>query len=129
VERDVSHSVAPKEAVGIDFGLKDIAATSDGDKLQAGHFYRNIELKIASAQRRGHRRQAKRLHRTAARRRKDALHKFSRKIVDEYQIIKIGDVSSSNLARTRMAQSLSRRTINTTYDQYETRFSALIAAA
>ena len=106
VEREESHSVAPKEAVGIDLGLKDIAATSDGDKLRAGHFYRNIEQKIASAQRRGHKRQAKRLHRTAARRRKDALHKFSRKIVNEYQTIKIGDVSSLKLAKTRMAKSV-----------------------
>jgi putative transposase len=106
VERESSHSVAPKEAVGIDLGLKDIAATSDGDKLQAGHFYRNIEQRIASAQRRGHKRQAKRLHRTAARRRKDALHKFSRKIVTEYQIIKIGDVSSLKLTKTRMAKSV-----------------------
>jgi putative transposase len=107
VEREVSQSVAPKEAVGIDLGLKDIAATSDGDKLQAGHFYRNIEQKKKSmAQRRGHKRQAKRLHRTAARRRKDALHRFSRKIVNEYQTIKIGDVSSLKLAKTRMAKSV-----------------------
>jgi putative transposase len=106
VERQVLQSVAAKEAVGIDLGLKDIAATSDGDKLQAGQFYRNIEQKIASAQRRGHKRQAKRLHRTAARRRKDALHKFSRKIVSEYQTIKIGDVSSLKLAKTRMAKSV-----------------------
>jgi putative transposase len=106
VERQVLQSVAPKEAVGIDLGLKDIAATSDGDKLEAGHFYRNIEQKIAMAQRRGHKRQAKRLHRTAARRRKDALHKFSRKIVNEYQIIKIGDVSSLKLAKTRIAKSV-----------------------
>jgi putative transposase len=73
------------EIVGIDLGIKDIAATSDGDKL-TGHFYR--------------------LHRAAARRRKDALHKFSRKIVNEYQTIKIGDVSSLKLARTRMAKSV-----------------------
>ena len=106
VEREASQSVAPKDAVGIDLGLKDIAATSDGDKLQTGHFYRNIEQKIANAQRRGHKRQAKRMHRTAARRRKDALHKFSRKIVNEYQTIKIGDVSSLKLAKTRMAKSV-----------------------
>jgi putative transposase len=106
VERETSHSVAPKEAVGIDLGLKDIATTSDGAKLHAGHFYRNIEQKIAGAQRRGHKRQAKRLHRTAARRRKDALHKFSREIVNEYQTIKIGDVSSLKLAKTRMAKSV-----------------------
>jgi putative transposase len=106
VQREVSQSVAPKEAVGIDLGLKDIATTSDGDKLQAGHFYRNIAQKIAMAQRRGHKSQAKRLHRTAARRRKEALHRFSRKIVDEYQTIKIGDVSSLKLAKTRMAKSV-----------------------
>ena len=106
VECELSQSVAPKEAVGIDLGLKDIAATSDGDKLQAGRFYRNIEQKIASAQRRGHKRQAKRLHRTAARGRKEALHRFSRKIVNDYQIIKIGDVSSLKLAKTRMAKSV-----------------------
>ena len=42
-------------------------------------FTDDIERKIAQAQRRGHKRQAKRLHRTAARRRKDALHRFSTK--------------------------------------------------
>ena len=87
-------------------GLKDIATTSDGAKLQSGHFYRNIEQKIASAQRHGHKRQAKRLHRTAARRRMDASHKFSREIVNKYQTIVIGDVSSLKLAKTRMAKSV-----------------------
>jgi putative transposase len=106
VAREVCPTVAPNEAVGLDLGLKDTVATSDGEKLQAGHFYRSIEQKIAQAQRRGHKGQAKRLHRTAARRRKDALHKFSRKIVDEYQVIKIGDVSSLKLAKTRMAKSV-----------------------
>jgi putative transposase len=78
VEEPLCETAAPKEAVGLDLGLKDTVATSDGDKLEAGHFYRSIEQKIANAQRRGHKRQAKRLHRTAARRRKDALHNFSR---------------------------------------------------
>jgi putative transposase len=106
VERAVERCAALKEAVGLDLGLKYTVATSDGEKLEAGHFYRNIEQKIASAQRRGHKRRAKRLHRSAARRRKDALHKFSRKIVDQYQTIVIGDVSSAGLARTRMAKSV-----------------------
>ena len=106
VERAQVLTVAPHEAVGLDLGLKDTVATSDGDKLAAGQFYRGIEGKIAQAQRRGHRRQAKRLHRTAARRRKDALHKFTRRIVDQYQIIVVGDVSSTKLAKTRMAKSV-----------------------
>ncbi len=106
VARIVTEAPAPLEAVGIDLGLKDTAATSDGDKLQAGQFYPSIERKIALAQRRGHKRQAKRLHRKAARRRKDALHKFSRGMVEKYRQIVIGDVSSLKLAKTRMAKSV-----------------------
>lgn len=53
VSLEVNRSVAPKAEVGIDLGVKDIAATSDGEKLEAGHFYRRNEQKIAQAQRRG----------------------------------------------------------------------------
>jgi putative transposase len=106
VERRFALSRAKNEAVGLDLGLKDTVATSDGQKLEAGQFYRQIEQKIAQAQRRGHKRQAKRLHRRAARRRKDALHKFSKKIVDRYQTIIVGNVSSLKLAKTRMAKSV-----------------------
>jgi putative transposase len=106
VERTVNHKVALKESVGIDLGLKDIAVTSDGERLESGRFYRGLECKIAQAQRRGHKLQAKRLHRKAARRRADTLHKFSRKIIDQYQNITVGDISSLKLARTRMAKSV-----------------------
>jgi putative transposase len=103
---EVAQSVAPKQEVGIVFGVKHIATTSDGERLLSSRFYRNIEQKIASAQRRGHNRQAKRLHRTAARRRKEALHRFSTKLINEYQNIVIGDVSSPKLVKTRMAKSV-----------------------
>jgi len=106
VEVALCETAAPMEAVGLDLGLKDTVATSDGEKLEAGHFYRSIEQKIANAQRCGHKRQAKRLHRTAARRRKDALHKSSRRIVNTYQTIFVGDVSSLKLAKTGMAKSV-----------------------
>jgi IS605 OrfB family transposase len=105
-ETPATPTVAQQEVVGLDLGLKDVVTTSDGDKLEAGHFYRNIEQTIAQAQRRGHRQQAKRLHRRAARRRKDALHQFSRKIVNRYQRIIVGDVSSQKLVKTRMAKSV-----------------------
>ncbi len=106
VARLTERSYAPRQAVGLDLGLKDTVATSDGATLEAGQFYRHIEQQIALAQRRGHKRQAKRLHRSAARRRKDALHKFSRRIVDQYQRIVVGDVSSVQLAKTRTAKSV-----------------------
>jgi len=87
VKQPVEQRPAPEESVGIDLGLKDIAVTSDGDRLEGSRFYRGLETRIAQAQRLGHRRQAKRLHRKAARRRADALHKFSRKIVNQYETI------------------------------------------
>ena len=106
VKLKAEQSIAPLEAVGIDLGLKDIAVTSDEDRLVAGRWTEGYAQKLASAQRRGHKRQAKRIHRKAARCRADALHKFSTKIVDRYQKIVVGDVSSLKLARTRMAKSV-----------------------
>ncbi len=52
VEKAVAHAPAPNDAVGLDLGLKDTVATSDGDKLEAGHFYRSIEQQIATLRRR-----------------------------------------------------------------------------
>jgi hypothetical protein len=81
-------SVPRKADVGIDLGLKDTAVTSDCERLSAGEFYRSLEQQIGHAQRRGHKAQAKRLHRKAGRRRQN------------------GDVSSLKLAKTRMAKSV-----------------------
>jgi putative transposase len=103
---EVELTVAPHEAIGIDLGIKDTAVTSEGERLEAGRYYGDLEQAIANSQRRGHRRQAKRLHREGARRRADSLHKFSRMIVNRYQTIVVGDVSSLKLAKTRMAKSV-----------------------
>jgi putative transposase len=103
----VDESPAPSRAdVGIDLGLKDTAVTSDGERLSAGRFYRTLEVRIGAAQRRGHKAQAKRLHRQAARCRLDALHQYSRKIINGYRDIYVGDVSSLKLVKTRMAKSV-----------------------
>jgi putative transposase len=96
----------PAKAVGIDLGLRTIATVSDGTTLEAGRWTQGMAAKLAQAQRRGHKKQAKRLHKKAANCRKDALHKFTRKLVDECGAIYIGDVSSSKLVRTRMAKSV-----------------------
>ena len=102
----VEPTAAPWEAVGIDLGLKDTAVTSDGDRLIAGRWYRDFEAKIAQVQRRAHKRQAKRLHRTAARRRANDIHQVTRRIVNQYQSIYIGDVSSLKPVKTRMSKSV-----------------------
>jgi hypothetical protein len=106
VECTPTTRAAPDEWVGIDLGVKETAVTSEGERLEGGRYYRSLECKIAHAQRRGHRRQAKRLHRKAARRRADALHKFTRRIVDQYDYIVVGNVSSASLAKTGMGKSI-----------------------
>ena len=106
VEIPACETMQTGKSIGLDLGLKTIATGSDGSILEASKFYRTIEPKLAQAQRRGHKRQAKRLHLKAANRRLDALHKFSRKIVDDHDLIVIGDVSPSKLAKTRMAKSV-----------------------
>lgn len=102
----VEQGEMPASAVGIDLGLKTVATSSEGTTLSAGQFYRSIEQKIAQAQRRGHKRQAKRLHLKAANRRKDAIHKFTTAIVRKHGAIYVGDVSSTRLAKTRMAKAV-----------------------
>lgn len=106
VEVEITNNPAPNEKVGIDLGLKNTATTSDGETMQPGRYFRDTEHKIAEKQRRGHKKQAKRLHRKVKRQRADALHKFSRSVVDRYQKIVIGDVSSSKLAKTDMAKAI-----------------------
>ncbi len=97
---------AQQAEVGLDLGLHATATTSDGAVLDAGRAYRDLEQRIGMAQRRGHKRHAKRLHRKASRCRANALHRFSRKMVNTYQTIVVGDVSSPKLARTRMAKAV-----------------------
>jgi IS605 OrfB family transposase len=106
VEVTIEQIPARKEIVGIDLGIKDAAVTSDGERLRAGRFYRDAQYRLGLLQRRGHRRQATRLHRKIRRRRQDACHQFSRQIINTYQNIVIGDVSSTKLVKTRMAKSV-----------------------
>lgn len=92
--------------IGIDLGLKDVATCSDGTTLKQATFYRDLEPKLAQAQRKGRKRQVRTIHAKIANRRKDSLHKFSRKLVDRCSRITVGDVSASKMAQTNMAKSV-----------------------
>ena len=93
-------------SVGIDLGLKDFLATSDGVKVEAERFYRDMEDQLAVAQRANKKQRVKAIHAKIANRRKDALHKLSTQLVNEYGAIFIGSVNASGLAKTRMAKSV-----------------------
>ena len=97
---------AGASSVGIDLGLKDLAALSNGQTVQANQFYRDLEPALAVAQRAGHKDRTKAIHAKISNRRKDFLHKLSTRLVKEHGAIFIGNVSASSLAKTNMAKSV-----------------------
>ena len=105
VEVDVQPTLG-QGAVGIDLGLKDVATCSDGGRLENSRFYRRMEDQLATAQRARNKRRVKAIHAKIKNRRQDAQHKFSRKLVNQYGEIVVGDVSSTKLAKTKMAKSV-----------------------
>ena len=92
-------------AVGIDLGCKEAATDSNGDQVK-GREYRALEQKLGVAQRARNKRRVKAIHAKIKNRRSDALHKYSRKLVDENAAIFVGNVSSLGLAKTKMAKSV-----------------------
>lgn len=96
------------EAVGIDLGLRELAAFSDPalKPVEAQDFYRDMEPKLAIAQRAGHKQRTKAIHAKISNRRKDFLHKLSTELAKNYSVIVVGNVSSSRLAKTRFAKSV-----------------------
>jgi IS605 OrfB family transposase len=97
---------AGKSSVGIDLGLKTTATPSSGEPLEAGRCYRDQEQKLAVAQRARNKARIKAIHAKIKNRRKDALHKFSRRLVDENALVVVGKVKSNPLTQTRMAKSV-----------------------
>jgi putative transposase len=92
--------------VGIDLGLKDLVATSAGEKLAAPQFYRGLEAKLAIEQRAGKMNRVRAIHAKIANRRKDSLHQFSTRLVRGYDTIFVGNVSASVLVKTPHAKSV-----------------------
>ncbi|MCQ9427527.1 transposase, partial [Pseudomonas sp. LJDD11] len=104
---EVDRQLSPgQDAVGIDLGLKTTATCSDGDRLESGRFYRDLESALGTAQRAGKKARVRAIHAKIANRRKDCLHKFSNALVARCGVIVVGDVSSLKLAKTRMAKSV-----------------------
>jgi IS605 OrfB family transposase len=94
------------DSVGVDLGLKEFAATSDGVVIETQKVYRALEKSLGIAQRARKKRRVKAIHAKIANRRKDFHHKLSRRLVNSYAAIFIGNVNASALAQTRMAKSV-----------------------
>jgi hypothetical protein len=97
---------AAARAVGIDFGLKTLAALSTGQKIEAPRHYRKLEKKLATAQRARNKRRTRAIHEKIKNCRLDHAHKWTTRVASQYRQIFVGDVSSSQLAKTKMAKSV-----------------------
>lgn len=106
----VKYEPTPRQAeggqIGIDLGLKTTATCSNGDSLGRQDCYRNLELKLGKAQQAKDKKRVKAIHAKIKNTRKDAIHKFTNKIVRENSLIIVGNVSSQKLAKTKMAKSV-----------------------
>jgi len=96
---DLPEQNSEGKAIGIDLGVKDFAITSDGSKYGNPNHYRKYEQKLAKKQkqlakkqkgsnnRNKARKAVAKVHEKITRCREDFLHKLSRKLVDENQVI------------------------------------------
>jgi putative transposase len=109
------------KVIGIDLGLIDFAVTSDGSKYQNPRHLNKHERNLKRRQRKlsrkkdkttNKRRKAKlavaKVHSKIARVRSDYLHKLSRKIVNENQVIVVENLAVKNMVKNHnLAKSIS----------------------
>ncbi len=112
---------AEGKAIGIDLGLIDFVVTSDGSKYQNPKHLKKHERNLKRKQRKlsrkkdkttNKRRKAKlalsRVHSKISRVREDSLHKLSRQIVNDNQVIVVEDLAVKNMVKNHnLAKSIS----------------------
>lgn len=92
--------------VALDLGLGTLATTSDGEKIENPRPLARHAKALARAQRAGRKKRARAIHAKISNARRHSHHVTSHDLVHRYERIIVGDVSSSKLARTRMAKSV-----------------------
>lgn len=107
-----------ERSTGIDVGLSSFATLSDGTQIDNPRWYRTAQKRlrflqrIVSRRKKGsHRRRRAverlaRFHERIADTRKDWLHKLSRRLVAEYDLIAVENLNVAGLARTRLSKSV-----------------------
>lgn len=102
-----------KASVGIDFGIKDLAITSDGVVYENKNFFKSQQRRLRVEQRSLARKQkgsinrekqklvVALLHEKIRNQRTDYLHKISTELVNTYDTIAIEDLAVSNMVKNR----------------------------
>lgn len=113
VERDIEKLPKLKKVVGVDLGIKTLAVCSDGKKYKNIKPYRTLEARLAklnqwfSRTTKGTglhekvRRKIAKLYQRITNIRDDYLHKVSRKLIDENQVICLEDLNVKGMMANR----------------------------
>ena len=96
-----------EERLGIDLGLKTQLTCSDGSKYERENLTVTFEEKLAKAQRANKKKQVRAIHAKVKNKRKDWNHKTSTELSKRCKLIRVGNVSSGKLKKTKMAKSVS----------------------
>lgn len=98
---------------GIDLGLKDFVITSDGKKFKNHRYLKRYERKLKKAQQHlsrkqkgsnsyeNQRRKVAQLHEKVSNSRKDRLHKISKQLVEDYDVIVAEDLNVKGMIKNR----------------------------
>jgi len=94
------------QALGLDLGLEELPAFSNGQTLAVRQFYCDLEPALVVAQRAGNKGRVKAIHATIANRRKDHPHKLSTKLARTSAAVFVGNVNPKAISQARMAKSV-----------------------
>lgn len=110
---------ASKNRIGVDLGIKEFAITSDGEMIENPRYLKKSESKMRKLQKdlsrckNGSRNKEKcrikvaKQHEKIANQRKDFLHKLSKRLINENQVICLEDLKLKNMmSNHRLAKSI-----------------------
>ena len=120
VETEVEALEPVKKMIGLDLGIKDLIVDSDGKKYKNHKYLTKSQSKLAKEQRKlsrmvkgSHNRNKQRIkiakiHKKIQNQRNDYLHKLSRKIIDENQVIALEDLKVKDMEQNnKLARNIS----------------------
>ena len=96
---DVISELDLNNSVGIDLGLKSVVSTSDGEIVKAPRYFRQQQNRLSRAQRARKKKQVRNIHAKIKNQRQDFNHKLSTGLVNFYDFIFVGDVSSKEIIK------------------------------
>ena len=111
-ENQVAERTEGTRYLGIDYAMDGLAVLSDGSRADYPKYYRKAQEKLAREQRRlshcekGSRNYAKqkkkvaKVHEKVRNQRQDFLHKFSRQLADNYDVIGVEDIDMKAMSRS-----------------------------